>query len=256
MKSLGGFEIWACVNCGLRFAPGAFSVRVDYNAIYSTQEYYESQVREMESQDVRNDFRHHGTYRYFFEKVSKKGNVELLDVGCGVGRFLHAAAASGFSVSGIDVSAQAIERGKVNADFPMRCLTVEQAIEEPKRYDVVTAFEVLEHLSDPVEFLVKILKLLKPGGTVFCTVPNWDSPMHQHTERKDWIPPVHLCFHTKRSLAMLGHIAGLGNVHCGYILSDPVPGDLWGKLRWLVRRVKNIPLVKTGIWMSALDTNL
>jgi ribosomal protein L37AE/L43A len=61
-QSLGGFDLFDCPSCALRFAPEAFDVTVDYSAIYDTPEYIEEQVRSLSSK-TKHDASRHPTYR-------------------------------------------------------------------------------------------------------------------------------------------------------------------------------------------------
>jgi SAM-dependent methyltransferase len=249
---LGGFRIVECLGCTHHYAADAMEQAVDYDAIYETLEYYEAQVREIENEQVLHSYRVHGTYRYFFEQNSVVINATLLDIGCGVGRFLHAAHQAGFSVSGIDISALAIRIGSNHASFSMRSMTLQELAASGERYDCITSFEVLEHLSKPLEFLIAMKSILTANGSVFVTVPNWNCKMVQQALRNDWIPPVHRNFFTKTSLAELGKRACFSSVVCGKILSDPLPQELSGRMWWMVRRMAGRKVMAPGLWMKGL----
>jgi SAM-dependent methyltransferase len=247
---LGGFRVVRCDRCTHRYAPDAMELPVDYDVVYETPEYYEAQIKDIDSEGALRSHRSHGTYRYFFEEVAVPRGATLLDVGCGVGRFLHAAHQSGLIVSGIDVSALAIRIGSARAPFPMRMGTVQDAAGSGLRYDCVTAFEVLEHLSRPLEGLRAMKDLLVPSGRIFVTVPNGECETVRQTERKDWLPPVHRSLFSRRSLAELGRRAGLSSVECGSVRSDPFPREAVARMRWLARRVAGRRSSAPGLWMK------
>jgi SAM-dependent methyltransferase len=245
---LGGHRIFACPRCAVRFAPGAFGSPVDYDRIYNTAEYQSNQVSGLHSLSGEQLVRH-PTYRSFFEHVQPLAGTQLLDVGCGVGLFGHGAHARGWNVRGIDVSEHAIQMGRSFAPFPMEACSIETVIDRGERYDVVTAFEVLEHLERPVAFLSAVKKVLRPQGQFFCTVPNWNCDVVQSATRPDWLPPVHLHFFTLEALEELGRRAGMGDVRTGVIWSDPLPDEFAARLRWLGRRVLRSPRTPLGLWM-------
>ena len=81
----------------------------------------------------------------------------------------------------------------------------------------MTAFEVLEHVREPVELVKSAMALLHNGGWFFCTVPNRESPTVLKTRRPDWLPPVHLQFFTQMAMQQLLERAGGRNVRTGFV---------------------------------------
>lgn len=254
--TLGGFAIFRCVHCGLRFAPDAFRVNTNYDSVYELDSYIETQIRPIREERNKLVFTEIGTYQCFFKNVRLAPGHTLLDVGCGVGRFLHGAHLKGWQVEGIDISAKAIAIGQKFAPFSMSVNTLENIAESGRRFDVVTLFEVLEHLSDPCVILRKAQKVLKPSGAVFCTVPNWDCSVVQHAVEPAWVPPVHLMFYKEESLSALAGQAGLSVIAKGFIHADPFPVKIHPKwpgrvVKWAGRRLFGRPNEALGIWMYA-----
>jgi cyclopropane fatty-acyl-phospholipid synthase-like methyltransferase len=247
---LAGYRLYLCPRCTLRFAPEAFQASLDYDRVYRSAEYDAEQVQVVPTFTA-TDAAEHPTYRSFFRQVRHRSGATLLDIGCGVGRFGHGAHARGWSVTGIDVSALAVAAGQATAPFPLRACSVEELVEEEQQFDVITAFEVLEHLSDPVGFLSNARRLLKPGGQAFCTVPNWNSKTVQTSARPDWLPPIHLLFFTPVALQTVGEMSGFINVATGLIRSDPLPAGALSRARWLTRRLRLRPREPLGIWLHA-----
>jgi 2-polyprenyl-3-methyl-5-hydroxy-6-metoxy-1,4-benzoquinol methylase len=245
---LGGYQLFLCPQCSLRFAPDAFKQTVDYDRVYRSAEYESDQVLALRSLNG-SELAHHPTYRSFFRQVAYVPGARLLDVGCGVGRFAHAAHALGWDVTGIDVSPVAIEIGREFARFPLRVATLEEMISQGERFDVLTAFEVLEHLVSPVQFLASAQQLLRPGGQIFCTVPNWNSSTVRSTARPDWLPPIHLLFFTEAALQRTGVSSGLVRVSTGVIRADPAPAGLVPGARWLARRALGRSREALGVWL-------
>lgn len=100
----------------------------------------------------------------------------LLDVGCGTGYFAEAARRVGYRVTGLDLSRPQLELARqrfgLSSLYPMAL--GEYARQAPVgSFDVVTAFQVLEHVADPVSFLADARRLLAPRGYVAIGVPNW-----------------------------------------------------------------------------------
>jgi len=216
-----GFELAVCDVCGLWFWPHRQAA--DYEAVYLTPEYKQVQIAEWEEATDLSQFIYHPTYAPFFREVPHTKGAQLLDIGCGVGRFLAAAHSLGWEVRGIDTSHRAIEVGRGRASFPMSTETLEQLNRAGERFDVVTAFEVMEHLEHPIEVLQSVRSVLKPGGRVFCTVPNRDSPAVRSTRRQDWLPPVHLQFFVPAAMRRMLACSGYEDVRTGYIWVGTLP---------------------------------
>jgi 2-polyprenyl-3-methyl-5-hydroxy-6-metoxy-1,4-benzoquinol methylase len=99
----------------------------------------------------------------------------LLDVGCGNGTFLHIARSRGFVPHGMDVSARAVEIAQKQYGCPVRQGEIGSKAWDGFRFDFVTMFHVLEHMSDPRVALNHARNLLRPAGVLIIQVPNVSS---------------------------------------------------------------------------------
>ncbi len=100
----------------------------------------------------------------------------LLDVGCGTGQFLEAARRTGYRVTGIDPSRRQLEVARARFGLTdLHALTLAEYAHQASgaAFDVVAAFQVLEHVADPLGFLAEARRLLRPGGQLAVGVPNW-----------------------------------------------------------------------------------
>jgi SAM-dependent methyltransferase len=100
-------------------------------------------------------------------------NERLLDVGCGIGGFVDAARKWNWESYGIDISPSV----KIGLD---RGLNIRQCtlnnLDLPENYfDVITMFDVIEHIANLNELMVGIQKFLRPGGGLFVVTPNLNS---------------------------------------------------------------------------------
>ena len=95
----------------------------------------------------------------------------LLDIGCSCGYFMEVAAASGFQVEGLEFSRAAIAAADPEIRLHIVCSSVDE-FESSRTYDLVTAFDLIEHVPQPKEFLRKVHRLLAPGGWLAMTTPD------------------------------------------------------------------------------------
>ena len=109
--------------------------------------------------------------RYILKKLTELGlSGKLLDVGAGNGFFVSTAKSS------FNVDAVGIEPSKKEVEFAREVLNVEILQENLEyhegTYEAVTAFNVIEHVTDPVGFLKSLLKKMAPKGLLVLTTPN------------------------------------------------------------------------------------
>ena len=103
--------------------------------------------------------------------------LDLLDIGCGAGVAAEALARLGFNVLGLDAAGEAIEAARTHAvghglSLAYRIGTPEDLLANGQRFPVITALEVIEHVSDPAAFLTTLRDLLAPGGQLFLSTLN------------------------------------------------------------------------------------
>ena len=135
-----------------------------------------------------------------------------MDVGCGAGTFLLVARSRGWKVAGIEPAENAAADAK-SFGLPVFCGFVEEYPGEPGvSYDAITAFEVLEHVPDPVRMLRAMQQLLRPKGQLVLSVPNLDDPFCLKQQIPTAMPPIHINFFNRSSLTVALERAGYGEI--------------------------------------------
>ena len=126
----------------------------------------------------------------------------LLDLGCGAGMFVEQCRGLGLPAEGIDFNPVAVARAQA-AGLPVRCGDWEQlSVEKPGAYGMVTAFQLLEHLSAPVPFLRSAVRLLRPGGRLLLAVPDSDGWLARTGSLLD-MPPHHVLHWNPEAMSFL-----------------------------------------------------
>ena len=97
--------------------------------------------------------------------------TRLLDIGCNIGTFLQLAKEQGYLITGVEPDAKAVEAG-LRSGLDIRCGYLHEINLGDARYDIVTLFEVVEHLEDPTGLLKECHRILKPGGFLCMTTGN------------------------------------------------------------------------------------
>lgn len=194
-----------CVGCGL--------VRVDpmpsADAALSIYDdaYYRSDAGYRDYEGEERIFR--AEFRRRLQRIAARVHAgTLLDVGAATGAFLLEAKTAGFDVRGIEPSPaarRARERGLDVFQGP-----VEAASLPAEAFHVVTAFDVLEHLTDPLATLVVLRRALRPGGVLVVTVPDFGGWWARGSGSR-WpfvTPKEHLHYFTRRTLRTTLRSAG------------------------------------------------
>jgi len=113
----------------------------------------------------------------------------ILEAGCGEGYGAALMARHAAHVVGVDYDAAALELARQRHQAPnleYRAVNLlDLARQQPGEFDVVTNFQVLEHLDDPAPFLAAAAACVKPGGMLILTTPNRlasvsENPYHVH----------------------------------------------------------------------------
>lgn len=132
----------------------------------------------------------------------------LIDVGCGYGSFLEHVAGRVHHAIGVEPSASRAASCQTRG-LDVRHGTVEH-LSIPEAADVVTLFQVLEHVVDPIPFLRRIRELLAPGGRIVIEVPNHEDLLVA-SKKYQWFyyQNAHVSYYDQPALTRVIEAAGL-----------------------------------------------
>ena len=185
-----------CADCGLVFGK-RIPTQEDLQAHYSgyTRDNSISSITIKRYEELLDQFE---SYR----KLNR-----ILDIGCGDGHFLAVAKRKGWEVFGTEFTDEAVkvcrEKGIQIHQGDLKTFSADQ-------FDVITSFEVLEHINDGSEHVEKIYSLLRSGGLFYFTTPNFNSLSRKYLGGK-WNVieyPEHLTYYTVRTISKLLTKAG------------------------------------------------
>ena len=149
-----------------------------------------------------------GKNRLAYSWVPK--NVRILDIGCGFGETLGYHQARGCDVYGVEVD-ENIRRVAEKFHFNIHVGLFEPDIYDIGYFDYVTMDQVIEHVTDPLETLREIARILKPGGLAILSTPNSNGWGAMVFGRRwiNWHAPYHLHHFSIRSMKFATEKAGL-----------------------------------------------
>ncbi len=216
-RATGGSGLWfmvvQCQDCGLCFTnprPSDQSISRFYRDDYRPHRRPAAEPREPR-------WWHRwpllGNRMDYYRKVLPwHGQGRLLDFGCGAGSFLQRMHKQGWKVTGLDVSETVVHR--LRGQFGLYALTgsLPHPALDDCSFDVVTMWQALEHVHQPLEILRSAHRVLAPGGQLIVAVPNIDSLAFR------WFGsawngldlPRHLVHFSPWTLRLMLHRAGFG----------------------------------------------
>lgn len=136
----------------------------------------------------------------------------MLDVGCGYGFLLPLVARKfGWKAQGVEVSAAEATFAREQLQASVTTGTLAQAGLAAASFDLVTCFEVIEHLLDPVSFVRELVQHVKPGGWVVIGTDNFAAPIVKRMGAAfpKWIPHTHVSLFEPATLRGLMERSGL-----------------------------------------------
>lgn len=168
-----GYQLVRCSGCGLAYIanpPNAAELARLYAA--DGEGTYHAQLRDPSNPEVARMAQIAERHLDFVRTVATAGR--LVDVGCSTGAFLGKARVAGFEASGIEFSRESARFAAETTGCLVEHGTLADSAVAPGSVDVLSAFDVIEHVPDPVDDLARMHSLLKPGGWLVLSTPNID----------------------------------------------------------------------------------
>jgi SAM-dependent methyltransferase len=198
------FLLRRCPSCRFSFVADPAT---DFAQIY-TRDYYAGKgadplvdyIEEMEhfSTTVRH-YEWRGILTAVQSLVPVSGETRWLDFGCGTGGLIR------YCRGQSDCRPVGYEDGEARSllrDYGIPTIEPEELDASQQSFDVVTAIEVLEHLTNPLAALERIRRLLRPGGLLFYTTGNAQPFRDRLLEWRYVIPEIHVSFFEPETLVI------------------------------------------------------
>ena len=192
-----GWTIVKCSVCSFVFLPWYFRKDITYTN-YKDEKVLE-QVRK--GNDWLKLQRHFLRYK-LLRKYQKDG--KLFDLGVGWGHFLYAGQLLGYDVSGIEISEMPYTYAKEDLKLPVEMMDFFDMQAKKEYYDMITMWDVLEHIDECKKVVVKCNSMLKKGGYLVIQVPQIDSFIAKN-QKVNWkmLGTDHVNYFSKKTLTKL-----------------------------------------------------
>lgn len=244
-------RVMRCPACRSLFASPQPSDE-ELQALYRTEYYNESNTR-AETDRLGEERNARVLHRTVLQDLMRRFPVlkpghdrevpRVLDYGCGPGYFLAECKAAGLSCSGIEFSTHAAHFAA--ARFGLDVHTDPGAALEglpSDRFQLITLWQVLEHLRDPRETVCKLVRVLSPGGVFCVAVPSlrcWQYRM-QGAQWFNMRNPTHLVFFSSAGLEKLLREAGLRTISRPVFWGGRADLGFWGHAAQYVARAAGV----------------
>jgi SAM-dependent methyltransferase len=212
LHEFGDFGVCRCGGCGLvRLNPRL--AEADSGDLYE-REYFAGDHATGYDAYERDAHLYEKTFARRLKLIRRfKSGGRVLDIGCSFGYFLNVAQRAGFDVYGLDVSPYAVERAAERFPGRIHQGVLRPGLFPPQFFDVVTMFDLFEHVYRPREFLTTLDEITRADAIVCITTPNHRSVLSR-ASRRNWVSykiPEHVFYYTpttlRRTVAPLFEIA-------------------------------------------------
>lgn len=205
------------------------------------------------------------TFETYLDKIAlfNPPPGKLLDVGTATGKFLLSAKARGWDVAGTEISEAAAQRGREQG-LMIQTGALPDTSFLPESFDVITLWDVFEHLPNPHDALGRFLTLLKPNGLLLLNLPDAGS-VYARLSGRFWqliLPPEHIYLYNKKNLELLLKQYGFSVLQVttigkqftpAYILQMAYTIRHWQFLNILSQWIRKTPINKLSIPINLHD---
>lgn len=248
------FQFVSCTQCGLIYLnprPTQFELAKYYPANYEAYRSPEDQSLSIEKKDTQRAL---DIQLDFVEKFAPRRG-HLLDIGCATGNFMWAARERGWEVRGIELIEPAARIAQKRYGLNVKIGSLE-TVEWPEAcFNVITLWDVLEHLPDPKGALKRCHNLLVSDGLLIFSIPNLKS-FDRYLFRQVWIgwdAPRHFNMFSEITIKRLFELTGfelleqnclLGGKGTFLLSLDKLVGG--GRMGVIVKKI--YPLISALLW--------
>ena len=176
-----------------------------------------------------------------------KPTDKVLDIGCGVGKFLERARGKAAEVCGLELNEKAVEVCKQKGLSVYNEMIGDHAAKKEGYYDVVCMFQVLEHIYDIKSFLEDSLKALKKGGKLVIGVPNSEPYFKSYDKYCTLnLPPHHMGLWNKEVFDKIASVFNIKILETTYDVKGDIKVESYLRAKYIGNVISPAGLHTTG----------
>lgn len=212
-----------CLGCGLLYEnPCLYLDEEEARKAYGVDYFDSVYMRFYGGHEEENGFQTNEGFPQRLDLIEKfVARGQLLEIGCASGAFLGFARSRGWEVFGVEISSYASEIARKKFGLQVATGDLKKAEFQNNFFDAVVCSDILEHMEDPIDFLLSIRKILKDDGVVYIATPNAASLYYRVfgllnlLNRKNYfLLPYHIVHYSPKTLKALLKNTGFGLTYC------------------------------------------
>jgi 2-polyprenyl-3-methyl-5-hydroxy-6-metoxy-1,4-benzoquinol methylase len=220
----GNGEVWHCPKCDLGMLTPCFDDAKKYYDTEYRKKFTDSLVQPSSDPEAMFELRKkfQDDRINIFKRYWGK-DKSLLEIGCSAGQFLTHVQDKLGHCEGVEFDTKCAEYVTKKFGIPVQTKDLKECSFLTSKFDLIAFFQVLEHTSDPVEFLRDVRARLKGKGKIFVEVPNLYDPLMKlwpvEAYQKFYYHEAHTFYFSEKSLKAVLRAAGFGDIKI-YWLQD------------------------------------
>ncbi|MDD1778121.1 MAG: class I SAM-dependent methyltransferase [Candidatus Helarchaeota archaeon] len=211
------YSIVRCPDCSLVYVE---DVQAPNSPYYSNLDYVDENLLWLQADHKKEAFRH------ALKIITKNKKVlnKIIDVGCGTGGWLtylvknrHVDPASCYGFDASRIQADYARDAFPNIRYALTIKEYHGYIGYDNHYDVITLWDVLEHIREPIKFMSELVQQLSKDGVFYLSIPN-SLPMLLKSRLhfpNSWTPNEHVIYYSHKTIRRLCEIVGLEVIKIG-----------------------------------------
>lgn len=193
---MGTQQVVRCKKCGLCYV----NPRIKSDTVVSSYTEADDSLYASQAEGRINTFKE--SLKFIEKYYPSKGKI--LDIGAAAGFFLKTAKDANWETYGVEPSKWSANFANTNYNVNVKQGTLSDTKFESNFFDVITMWDVLEHVPDPTKELTEVFRILKPGGMLVINYPDFETFIAKLFGSKWWfLLSVHLYYFGKNSMTKI-----------------------------------------------------